>query len=77
MHIVLLAWIYVIGTMALTADTVRGGLAFFLFAGIGPVLVLLWLAQRRARARLRRAPSSMLEHEVRGADDGDAQADQR
>ncbi len=77
MHIVLLAWVYVIGTMALTADTVRGGLAFFLFAGIGPVLVVLWLAARRARARLRRAPRSVLEHEVRGTDDGDAQADQR
>jgi uncharacterized membrane protein YhaH (DUF805 family) len=75
MHIVVLAWLYVIGMMALTSDSVAGGLAFFAVAGLAPVLVVLWIAVRRVRSR--RRPQSVLEHEVRAGDDGDAEADQR
>jgi hypothetical protein len=75
MHIVIVAWVYVIGMMALTSDSVAGGLAFFAVAGLAPVLVVLWIAARRARSR--RRPQSVLEHDVRAGDDRDAEADQR
>jgi len=75
-HIVILAWVYVIGMMALTSATWTGGLALFAGAGLSPVLLWVWLAARRARARQRR-PRSGLEQHVRGGNDGDAESDQR
>jgi len=76
MHIVILAWLYVIGMMALTSVTLTGGLALFAGAGLSPVLLWVWLAARRARARQRRARSGLEQH-VRGGNDGDAESDQR
>jgi hypothetical protein len=71
MHLVLIAWVYVVGTMALTADSVVAGFVLFAALGMGPVLVVLALAGRRARAR-RAAARSVLERGVRDRDDGDA-----
>jgi Flp pilus assembly protein TadB len=75
-HIVVLGWLYVIGMMAITADTVVGGALLFAAAGLAPVLLALLLLARRARARGARAPSA-LEQEVRAADDGQSEPDQR
>jgi len=75
-HIVVIAWLYVIGTMALTSSTLVGGLAFFAGAGVAPVLLWLMWAARRARAR-RRPPRSGLEQHVRGGDDSDTEPDER
>jgi hypothetical protein len=74
-HIVILAWLYVIGMMALTSATSTGGLALFAGVGICPVLLWSWLAARRARAQQRR-PRSGLEQDVRGGNDGDSESDQ-
>ena len=63
MHIVVLAWLYVIGMMALTSDSVAGGLAFFAVAGLAPVLVVLWIAVRRVRC----APPAAVSARARGA----------
>ena len=51
MHIVILAWLYIIGTMSLTFGSVAGGVAFFVVAGVAPVALYAWLALRRHRAR--------------------------
>jgi len=75
-HIVVIAWLYVIGTMALTSATLAGGMAFFVGAGLAPVLLWLAWAARRARAR-GRPPGSGLEQKMRGGDDADAEPDQR
>lgn len=53
MHIVLIAWLYVIGMMALTSDSVLGGIALFGIVGIAPVLMIVALAVRRMRAARR------------------------
>jgi hypothetical protein len=53
MHIVILAWLFVTFTMALTLRPLSGA-AFFLCAGLAPVALYGWLALRRRRAR--RAP---------------------
>ncbi len=76
MHIVAIAWLYVIGAMALTSATVVGGAAFFAAAGLAPVLLWLLLAGRRARTR-RRTVGSGFEQEVRRGNDADAESDQR
>jgi hypothetical protein len=78
MYIVIIAWTYIIGVMALTSDSVAGGLALFAFAGLAPALAWLWVAARRARARIaRNRPESVLEQQVRSGDHPDAEPDQR
>ena len=50
MHLVVMAWLFVIGTMALTSASVLGGLAFFACAGVAPVAFYAWIKLRRLRA---------------------------
>lgn len=72
MHIVVLAWLYIIGTMSLTFGSVAGGAAFFVVAGVAPVALYAWLALRRHRAR-----ASVREEQVHARDHADAGGDQR
>jgi Flp pilus assembly protein TadB len=71
MHIVVIAWLFVIGLMALASASALRGVVLFVFAGLGPVLLLAWLL----RARLRRRRSG-LEQDVHGGDARDTQSDQ-
>lgn len=73
MHIVILAWLYVTFTMALTLSSALAGVALFLVAGLGPVFACAVLAARRARNR---RMASMRERDVRAGDDAHAQQDQ-
>jgi Flp pilus assembly protein TadB len=74
-YIVLIAWVYIIGMVALTSTSIGGGGATFALLGAGPALVVLWFAARRARRRNRQR--SMLEQQVGAGDDGNSEADQR
>jgi hypothetical protein len=69
MHIVILAWLFVTFTMALTMRPLVAGVAFFVAVGLGPVAILALLAARRRRA-------SMGVARVDRGDDRDAEADQ-
>ena len=71
MHLVIMAWLFVIGTMALTMSSVVAGLAFFAGAGVAPVALYAWLKLRRPGAR------SVLQQRVDRRDDGDAGRDQQ
>ena len=51
MHIVIAAWLFVIGTMALTSASALGGIAFFLAAGVAPVAFYAWARIRALRRR--------------------------
>jgi len=54
MHIVVIAWLWVILMMSITASSVTGGVLTFVFLGIAPCALLLWLfggAGRRSRKR--------------------------
>lgn len=74
MHLVIMAWLFVIGTMALTWPSVLGGLAFFVAIGVAPVAFYAWVKLRRLRAG-RPAERSVLEQRVHGGDDADAGRD--
>ena len=51
MHIVLMAWLFVTFTMALTMGA-AAGIAFFSVLGVAPVTLYTWLiVRRRAAAR--------------------------
>jgi sulfite exporter TauE/SafE len=52
MHIVAIGWLYVTVLMALTESSVVAGILSFLFYGLGPVTLLLWLSGYRARRRV-------------------------
>jgi len=71
MHLVIMAWLFVIGTMALTMSSVVAGLAFFAGVGVAPVALYAWLMLRRTGAR------SVLQKRVDRRDDADAGRDQQ
>lgn len=55
MFIVILGWLYVIAMVAITAPSVWMGIALFLFGGLAPVLLWLYIAGSRIRrARMMR-----------------------
>lgn len=60
MYIVAIAWIYVTLLMALTEDSFVAGLATFLFYGLFPLAILLWLLGTPERRRRRRAERQRL-----------------
>ena len=72
MHLVILAWLLVTGTMALTMSSALAGVAFFAGAGLAPVALYAWLMVRRLRGE-----RSRLEQRVHRGDDGDAGRDQQ
>lgn len=49
MHIVIIAWLFTIGVMALALSSALAGVAWFVGAGLLPVLLLVWLLARRRR----------------------------
>jgi len=63
MHIVALAWLFVVFTVALTLSPLAG-VALVVVGGIAPIALVAALALRRQRA-------SMLERDVRQRDDGE------
>lgn len=53
MYIVAIAWLYVVGLMALAEASLTAGLLTLLFYGLAPLALLLWLLgtpERRRRA---------------------------
>lgn len=77
MHLVLIGWLYVIGMMAITAPTLLRGLLLFIIGGALPVLAIIALLGRRARARraeraASNAKASPFEQAVNRRDDGNA-----
>ena len=51
MYIVAIAWIYVVFMMALTEASVLAGVLTFLFYGLAPLALFLWLFGTPARRR--------------------------
>lgn len=54
MHLVIIAWLFVIFTMALTMQSALAGVALFAVLGLGPVLLYFAIKGRRLRARRER-----------------------
>lgn len=53
MHIVAIAWIYVVLMMSITEHTVVAGVMTFLFYGVVPVTIILYLMGASGRKRKR------------------------
>ena len=49
MHVVIIGWLFVIGTMALALSSPLAAAAFFVGVGLAPVALVVWLAARRRR----------------------------
>ena len=56
MWIVAIAWIYVVGLMALTEPSVVGGIMTFLFYCILPLSLIYYIAGRKKRRARHAAP---------------------
>ena len=56
MYIIAIAWLYVVAVIAIADTTVVGGVLTFVFWGLAPLALFLWLfgtpARRRHAARL-------------------------
>ncbi|GJJ02220.1 hypothetical protein RugamoR64_27580 [Duganella rhizosphaerae] len=66
MLIVAIAWIYVVGLMALTEPTVVAGIVTFLFYCVLPLGTLIYIAGTGKRKARRRA-AELAAHEARQA----------
>ena len=55
MYIIAIAWIYVVLMMALTEASVVAGITTFVFYGLAPLSLLLWLLGTPQRRRARKA----------------------
>ncbi|MEY4862218.1 MAG: hypothetical protein RLZ51_313 [Pseudomonadota bacterium] len=55
MYIIAIAWIYVVLMMALTEASVVAGISTFVFYGLAPLALLLWLLGTPQRRRARKA----------------------
>jgi biotin transporter BioY len=75
MYIVAIAWLYVALMMAITERSVVAGVMTFLFYGLLPCALFVWLAGGRSRRRARErdaAENSVAENEMNEPDRQDA-----
>jgi biotin transporter BioY len=74
MYIIVIAWLYVVILMAATEKTVAAGLLTFIFYGLIPCALLLWILGAKHRRHYRN--KQLLEQDVREPDRSATQADQ-
>jgi len=81
MHIIAIGWLWVVLMMALTERSVVGGVLTFVFFGLLPCALLIWLftggARRRAAARAAQAALLVADEQVHHPDRADAKTDER
>lgn len=76
MYIVAIGWLYVTLLVAVNEPTVVSGVISFLFYGLMPCALLLWLGGTKVR-RQRRAHRELLDNQrLNNGDGSDARADQ-
>ena len=80
MHIVAIAWLYVILMMAITEKNITAGELTFVFYGLAPAALLLWLGgtrrRRRAAKRQTSASTKPSDKQMHSPDRGDTRANQ-
>lgn len=60
MYIIAIGWIYVVLMMAATEDSLTAGAMTFLWYGVAPLALFLWLLGTPQRKRSRRAAQERL-----------------
>lgn len=74
MYIIAIAWMYVVILMAVTEKSLAAGLLTFIFYGLLPCALLLWLLGTKHRRNYQ--SRNLLDENVRNPDSGDSQTDQ-
>lgn len=75
MYIIAIAWLYVTALMAATEKTITSGLLTFIFYGLLPCALLLWILGVKHRRHIKHK-QFLLEEEVRRQDSTDANRDE-
>ena len=76
MYIVAIGWLYVTVLVALNEPTVVSGIISFLFYGLLPCELLLWIAGRKVRRQRRRYQELLADKRLDDGDRGDTNTDQ-
>jgi len=75
MYIIAIAWMYVVTLMAATEKTLAAGMLTFVFYGLLPCALLLWVLGVKHRRHMR-AAKHLLQQDVRAPDGGDTKTDE-
>lgn len=67
MYIIAIAWLYVALMVSIADTSIVGGVMTFLFSGIGPLALFLWIFGYPARKRARLARERLEEQKQEGA----------
>ena len=67
MYIIAIAWLYVVVLVAISDTTVVGGVLTFVFFGVGPLALFLWLTGTPARRRAKAAHNTTGEQDATSA----------
>jgi hypothetical protein len=76
MYIVAIGWLYVTLLIAANEPTVVSGIISFLFYGLMPCSLLLWLGGSKARRQRRAHRESLANQGLNDSDRGDSRTDQ-
>ena len=76
MYIVAIGWLYVTVLVALNEPTVVSAIISFLFYGLLPCGLLLWMAGRKVRRQRRRYQELLSDKRFDDGDRGDTNTDQ-
>ena len=76
MYIVAIGWLYVTVLVALNEPTVVSAIISFLFYGLLPCALLLWMGSSRVRRQRRRYQESLADEQASDNDRSDAKPDQ-
>ena len=76
MYIVAIGWLYVTVLVALNEPTVVSAIISFLFYGLLPCGLLLWMAGRKVRRQRRRYQELLADKRLDDGDRGDTNTDQ-
>jgi hypothetical protein len=77
MYIVAIGWLYVTLLVAVNEPTVVAGIISFLFYGLMPCSLLLWLGGSKARRQRRTHRDLLANQHLNEGDRGDSRADQQ
>ena len=75
MYIIAIAWMYVVTLMAATEKSIVAGLLTFLFYGLLPCALFLWLLGVKHR-KFKQAKRDLVEDTMRNPDRHDTKAEQ-
>lgn len=76
MYIVAIGWLYVTILIAANEPTVFAGIVSFLFYGLLPCSLLVWLGNSKSRRQRRRYRESLADQRLNDHDRGNPQGDQ-